>query len=123
MQLARIPIDEVKARLDQNEALVFLDARRPEAWQRSTVQLPGALRVPPSEVEQCLTHIPYNRSIITYCSCPGEASSARVAQALREHGFADIHTLSGGFDAWQQAGYPLEPKPRIAEERFGEAED
>jgi rhodanese-related sulfurtransferase len=33
-----------------------------------------------------------------------------VAQALSEHGFVDIHALSGGFDAWQQAGYPLEPK-------------
>jgi rhodanese-related sulfurtransferase len=33
-----------------------------------------------------------------------------VAQALREHGFVDIHALFGSFDAWQQAGYPREPK-------------
>jgi rhodanese-related sulfurtransferase len=68
MQLARIPIHEVKAKLDHNEPLVFLDARRTEAWQASPLKLPKALRVPPSEVEQHLTRIPYNRPIVTYCS-------------------------------------------------------
>jgi 3-mercaptopyruvate sulfurtransferase SseA len=26
------------------------------------------------------------------------------------HGWKNVHPLYGGFDAWQQAGYPLEPK-------------
>jgi rhodanese-related sulfurtransferase len=27
-----------------------------------------------------------------------------------EHGRQAVHTLVGGFDAWRQAGYPVEPK-------------
>jgi rhodanese-related sulfurtransferase len=27
-----------------------------------------------------------------------------------EHGFKDVYALKGGFDAWREAGYPLEPK-------------
>jgi rhodanese-related sulfurtransferase len=33
-----------------------------------------------------------------------------VAQVLLEHGFHPVHPLAGGFEAWQRAGYPLEPK-------------
>ncbi len=33
-----------------------------------------------------------------------------MAQTLLEHGFDSVHPLSGGFDAWRRAGYPLEKK-------------
>jgi len=33
-----------------------------------------------------------------------------VARDLKNKGFTNIHLLAGGFDAWQQAGYPLESK-------------
>jgi len=33
-----------------------------------------------------------------------------LAQRLLDHGFKNVHPLYGGFDAWQEAGYPIEPK-------------
>jgi rhodanese-related sulfurtransferase len=33
-----------------------------------------------------------------------------VAQELTERGFLDVHALHGGFDAWVQAGLPVEPR-------------
>jgi len=33
-----------------------------------------------------------------------------VAQELADRGFTDVHPLVGGFDAWLDAGYPVEPK-------------
>ena len=27
-----------------------------------------------------------------------------------EHGWKNVHPLFGGFDAWQKAGLPLDPK-------------
>jgi len=33
-----------------------------------------------------------------------------VAEILNDHGFKDVHALLGGFDAWKNAGMPLEPK-------------
>jgi rhodanese-related sulfurtransferase len=29
---------------------------------------------------------------------------------LRENGFRKVKALIGGFDAWEKAGYPVEPK-------------
>jgi len=39
-----------------------------------------------------------------------EATSARVAQILREKGF-NAYVIGGGLKAWRKAGYPLEPVP------------
>jgi len=49
-------------------------------------------------------------TMVTYCTCPHEASSARVAQKLLNHGFKNVHALYDGLDAWVKAGYPVEPK-------------
>ena len=33
-----------------------------------------------------------------------------MAQKLREFGYEEVYALEGGFDAWQQAGYPDVPR-------------
>jgi rhodanese-related sulfurtransferase len=37
-----------------------------------------------------------------------------VARELEERGFADVHALHGGFEAWERAGQPVEPKAGAA---------
>jgi rhodanese-related sulfurtransferase len=68
MEVTRVTVDEVKARMDRGEPVLFLDTRNPTAWNESDVKLPGALRVPADEVEQRLKEIPHDRAIITYCT-------------------------------------------------------
>ena len=110
MEATRVTIDEIKERLDRGEEFTFLDTRNPEAWSEAQTKLPGAIRVPVDEVEQHLSAISHERTVITYCSCPHEASSARVAVELSNHGFRNVHPLFIGFEAWEKAGLPLEPK-------------
>jgi rhodanese-related sulfurtransferase len=31
---------------------------------------------------------------------------------LRQNGFRKVKALLGGFDAWEKAGYPVEPKDK-----------
>jgi len=35
-------------------------------------------------------------------------------QILRQHKYPNVYALEGGFDAWRNAGYPLEPKSAAA---------
>ena len=37
------------------------------------------------------------------------------------HGFKNVHALYGGFDAWQEAGYPVQPKEAESTKQAGEA--
>jgi len=64
----RITTDDLKHRMDAHEPFTLLDARAPDAWNTSDVQLPGAIRVPPDAVEQHLSEIPRSRPIVTYCT-------------------------------------------------------
>ena len=92
MEATRVTIDEIKARLDRGEEFTFLDARNDEAWSKAETKLPGAIRVPANEVEQHLSEISHDRTVITYCTCPHEASSAQVAVELAAHGrVAEVH--------------------------------
>lgn len=64
----RISVDEVRRRMNAGEQFVFIDTRNPQAWAESDVKLPGALRIPVTEVQQHLAEIPRDRSVVTYCT-------------------------------------------------------
>jgi rhodanese-related sulfurtransferase len=68
MEPQRITVDEVKRRMDSGEAVVFLDARSPEAHDHAASQIPGSLRVPPNDVERHLDEIPTRGLIVPYCT-------------------------------------------------------
>jgi rhodanese-related sulfurtransferase len=110
MEATRVTVDEIKERLDRGEAFTFVDTRNPQAWSEATTKLPGAIRVPEHEVEQHLSEISHERTVITYCTCPHEASSAHVAVELAKHGYKNVHPLFIGFEAWEKAGLPVEAK-------------
>jgi rhodanese-related sulfurtransferase len=66
---------------------------------------PVAYRLPPEELDQRWQELPRAREIIAYCTDPHEATSACVAQYLRERGYR-AHALAGGFAAWRDEGFP-----------------
>jgi rhodanese-related sulfurtransferase len=68
MEVTRVTVDEVKARMDRGEVFTFIDTRNPKAWGEATAKLPRAIRVPADEVEQHLNEIPRDRTAITYCT-------------------------------------------------------
>jgi rhodanese-related sulfurtransferase len=51
--------------------------------------------------------LPRDREIILYCTCPNEATSARLALLLRKHGITRIRPLQGGLEAWRERRYPV----------------
>jgi rhodanese-related sulfurtransferase len=110
MEATRVTVDEVKERLDRGEQFAFLDTRNSKAWAESDQKIPNAIRVPADELEQHTAEIAHDRTVITYCTCPHEASSARLAQDLAVRGWKNVHPLYGGFEAWQKAGLPLDSK-------------
>jgi rhodanese-related sulfurtransferase len=109
LDATRVTADEVLARLDREEPIAFVDARREEEWRRSDCKLPGAVRLAPDGEDETLPLIRPGRAVVTYCTCAHEASAARVAELLLARGYEDVHPLYGGMEAWKQAGGPLEP--------------
>jgi rhodanese-related sulfurtransferase len=101
---------EVAERLERGEAIRFVDARSTLAWNSALGQLPGAIRIPPDQVEARTRGLSCDLPVVVYCATPLQSGSAQVASRLRDLGFEEVYVLEGGYGAWRDGGYPLEPK-------------
>lgn len=64
----RITVDEVRNRQQAGEDFVFVDTRNPQAWAQSDVKVQQAIRVPLSDLDQHISEIPKDKSIVSYCT-------------------------------------------------------
>jgi len=115
LDMARINVDELYERMRGEAVPVVVDVRSPTARDLERRRIPGALNVPLQEVEQHVRHLPRDREIILYCTCPNEASAAQAARLLFRQGFRRVRPLRGGLDAWIAAGYAVEEVPASAD--------
>jgi len=68
MEATRVTAEEVKERMARGEQFTFVDTRNPQAWGEADTKLPGAVRVPADEVDQHLSEIQRDHTVITYCT-------------------------------------------------------
>ena len=47
--------------------------------------------------------------VIVYAQCtwPSDPTGTRAVQMFIDKGYTDVVQMSGGFDAWEKAGYPI----------------
>lgn len=109
LRMARIGVRELYDLMEARRSPLILDVRSPSARTLEPRRIPGALHVPVDQVGAHLMELPRDREIVVYCTCPNEASAARVAKLLMNHGFSRVRPLYGGLDAWVEAGYAVEP--------------
>ncbi|MDE2138366.1 MAG: DedA family protein/thiosulfate sulfurtransferase GlpE [Gammaproteobacteria bacterium] len=108
LEMARISVEELRRQMDAGATPLIVDVRSPTAQTLELRRIPGALNVPVQDAARHLTGLARDREIVLYCNCPNEASAARVARLLMDHGFERVRPLRGGLDAWIEAGYSVE---------------
>jgi len=109
LERSRITVPELKERLERGDAIVIVDLRSDLSYRGDGAKVPGAIWIPPEDFEKRYTEIPPGRPVVMYCTCPNEATSARMARLLIEKGYLEVWPLQGGFDGWVGLGYPTEP--------------
>jgi len=102
----RISIDELKALMAKNAVLV-IDVRDPDSYQKG--RIPGSVNVDFTQVlQQADRFKDEKRTIVTYCACAREMTSARAAVDLAAKGIPGAKALVGGWDEWVQRGEKIE---------------
>ena len=99
LAMARINVTELQRMLLAGEDVVIIDVR---GMMNADGPIPGALRIPLSELAARHDEVPRDRDVVLFCSCPNEASAARAALLLRKYGITRVRPLEGGADAWLQ---------------------
>ncbi|HWS64016.1 MAG TPA: DedA family protein/thiosulfate sulfurtransferase GlpE [Steroidobacteraceae bacterium] len=107
LRMARIGVADLHELLQAGAEPIIVDVRSPTARALEPRWIPGALHVPLEEIAKHIKDLPRDREIVLYCACPSEASAARVARVLMNHGFKKVRPLHGGLDAWRAAGYAV----------------
>lgn len=93
--------------INHQDALV-LDVR--EDIEYDTGHIANARHIPVGKLEGRLRELEKFKSKPIVVVCRSGMRSNRACSVLRKHGFADVHNLAGGINAWQQASLPVAKK-------------
>jgi S1-C subfamily serine protease/rhodanese-related sulfurtransferase len=111
----RITPAQVIGAIESGDTPALLDVRTKTDYETSPLRLPSSVRVEPDDVGRpdFTLNVAPAQMIVTYCTSPEEATSAAVAQKLRERGFKRVRILKGGLGGWTNARLPVESKSAL----------
>ncbi|HEY5311196.1 MAG TPA: rhodanese-like domain-containing protein [Pirellulales bacterium] len=104
MAADKVPLEvdcrAVKQRLDAGQPLVLLDCREPD--EHEIVRLAAARLLPMSQLMTRVGELDDARDqpLVVFCHHGGR--SMRVATWLRQQGFDQAQSMSGGIDRWAE---------------------
>lgn len=108
--LSPISVQELKAKIDTQDAGPIVDVRTPEERQNGYV--PNSKHVPMTSILESSLNEPKDEELILVCGSGYRANI--VASRLKQDGFSHVHSLAGGVGAWINAGYRLEQEAQMA---------
>ena len=103
-ELEPLSREELMARVEQG--LVTVIDVRPEA-EFAAGHLPGAINIPPDELEKRLKMLDTEQEVVAYCRGPHCVYSYDAVEKLRSKGIK-ASRLEEGFPEWKGSGYPIE---------------
>ena len=108
LRVSRMTVDELKAAIDRGERPFVVDLRHKLEFLVNPRTVSSAVRISPDELSLRHAEIPRDREVVVYCTCPSEATSAKVAMELKKIGITRVRPLMGGLQAWENQGYPMD---------------
>lgn len=91
----------------QNGAF-FLDVREQEEWDQGHIPNNNTL-IPLGSLASRIEEVPRDREVVVVCRSGNRSKEG--AQILRQAGFEQVSSMSGGVREWAAAGYPFEGTP------------
>ena len=83
-----------------------VDVREP--WEFERAHLNDSTLIPMREIPARLAELPADKDLVLMCH--HGSRSAQVAAWLSRNGFARVHNLTGGIDAWSRLVDPAVPR-------------
>ncbi|WP_372985561.1 rhodanese-like domain-containing protein [Marinobacter sp.] len=109
-EIREVPLEKSEDAIKQADMLI--DVR--EADEYHAGHIPGAVNIPRGILEFKLTNDPAleDRGLNMVIYCKNSGRSALSAKAMKEMGYIHVQSISGGIEAWQEAGKPV-VKPEL----------
>ena len=98
-----VTIDEVKAHMENGVRPTLLDVREREEYREG--HLEGSVPLPRGFLEMRVEETVPDKSTPIVAYCAGGVRSLIAARTLKEMGYENVTSMSGGYTAWKNAGY------------------
>jgi phage shock protein E len=98
-----VDVATVKGLLGRDD-VVILDVREQSEYDAG--HIPGVTLIPLKDVPNRLSEIPKDKPVIVTCRSGNR--SGQATDFLLQQGYTNVHNMTGGINAWQQAGYAVE---------------
>lgn len=100
----QLPPVELYHRLQHDATLQVLDVRSDTEW--ASGHIAGALHIMAGDLEKNLTKIPHDHKPLAVVCASGYRSTVAIS-LLERAGFHNLWNVTGGMNAWKQAGLPM----------------
>lgn len=97
-EMSTAEVSEARQRPD----VVVLDVREPEEHEQGAI--PGTVHIPRGTLESSIESRIPDKSTKIVIHCASGVRSAFAAKTLGELGYADVASMSGGFNLWKDEG-------------------
>ena len=101
-----VEITPAQAYVKFQQGAFFLDVRSQEEWDQ--FHIAGSILIPLDQLQNQLSELPKDQDIVVVCLSGHRSQSGTTI--LQQAGFPHVSCLSGGLQAWNAAGYPVEGK-------------
>jgi rhodanese-related sulfurtransferase len=109
-------VNEAKARIKEIDVagttaaikaggIVLVDVREPDEYRNGHID--GAINIPRGVAEMGVPQMVSDPRARIICYCAGGNRSALVADNLRQMGWENIESMSGGYQTWVRSGQPV----------------
>lgn len=95
---------ETVSQLVADGGVTVIDVR--EASEFVEGHIPGAVLIPLGELPDRVSEVPTDQPVIL--ACRSDNRSGQAYRFLKQQGFTNIHNMTGGMNAWKQAGFEVE---------------
>jgi adenylyltransferase/sulfurtransferase len=114
-QIKEASPDQVRKRLESNGEVLLLDVR--EAEEVATGAIPQAKHISRGFLELRIEALERrrDREIVIYCA--GGVRSAFATRSLMEMGYTNVTSMTGGFTAWKNAGFPWKVERQLTQDQ------
>jgi len=90
------------------QGVFFLDVRTQAEWD--SYHIPNTTLIPLEQLGARVNEVPQDREVVVVCRTGNRSKTGR--DLLVQAGYDQVTHMSGGVNAWQSAGYPIEaPNP------------
>ena len=100
-------ISVAEAAAKRDGGAFVLDVRTPDEWNE--YHIPGSTLIPLDQLETRLSEVPQGKEVVVVCRSGNRSQPGR--DVLKNAGFTQVTSMSGGLKEWKAAGLPTVAGP------------